>query len=93
MNVLLQVDDGEHVLVEQLLVLHLLCHHSEEVDDDDVQCYTRDDVKEEDGDVPTCPTSPAPPGPDQDAVHLVELHPPARLPDCTIPFQTHLTHD
>ena len=35
MNVLLQVDDGKHVLVEQVLVLHLLCHHSEEVDDDE----------------------------------------------------------
>ena len=34
-NVLLQVDDGKHVLVEQVLVLHLLCHHSEEVDDDE----------------------------------------------------------
>ena len=46
MNVLLQVDDGEHVLLEQVLVLHLLCHYSEEVDGDDVECYTRDDVKD-----------------------------------------------
>ena len=32
-NVLLQIDDGKHVLVEQILVLHLFCHLSEEVDD------------------------------------------------------------
>ena len=35
-NVLLQVDDGEHVLLEQALVLHLLCHYSEEVDGVDI---------------------------------------------------------
>ena len=32
-NVLLQIDDGKHVLVEQILVLHLFCHLSEEVND------------------------------------------------------------
>ena len=32
-NVLLQIDDGKHILVEQILVLHLFCHLSEEVDD------------------------------------------------------------
>ena len=43
-NVLLQIDDGKHVLVEQILVLHLFCHLSEEVDDN-LNVNSKVDVK------------------------------------------------
>ena len=40
-NVLLQIDDGKHVLVEQILVLHLFCHLSEKVGNDLDLIYLR----------------------------------------------------
>ena len=43
-NVLLQVYNGKHVLVEQILVLHLFCHLSEEVDDN-LNVNSKVDVK------------------------------------------------
>ena len=43
-NVLLQIDDGKHVFVEQILVLHLFCHLSEEVDDN-LNVNSKVDVK------------------------------------------------
>ena len=48
MNVLLEVDDRKHVLLKQVLVLHLLCHFSEKTDlntiDDDALEYGDVDV-------------------------------------------------
>ena len=48
MNVLLEVDDRKHVLLKQVLVLHLLRHFSEKTDlntiDDDALEYGDVDV-------------------------------------------------
>ena len=48
MNVLLEVDDRKHVLLKQVLVLHLLRHFSEKTD---LNTIDNDSVKDGDVDV------------------------------------------
>ena len=83
-DVLLQVDDRKHVLVEQILVLHLFCHLSEKVGNDldltaDVFAHLYLYSKL------TYPVSPVLPGLGQGGVHLEEQRLQAQSPEVGIP--------
>ena len=83
MDVLLQVDDRKHVLVEQILVLHLFCHLSEKVGNDldltaDIFAHLYLYSKL------TYPASPVLPGLGQGGVHWEERRLQAQSPEVGI---------